>query len=766
MSDRSSLQTLLDYWVARIQKDLAPFSDPGTEISMDRQGRTISTLWSQRAEERQAVFHVSSDGGVTVTYKERVLPYRAFFASTEMADLLRLAKMTLQSSTPRPYVATKARLDDEDGESDALTTIRNTLKDRAADDATLVLMITGDAGAGKTSVLQELVRAQAEAFTRGQVDSLFLYVNAQGRALARFTEAVAAELDDLRSRLTFHEVTPLVRLGLLVPVIDGFDELLGVSGYDEAYSSLAAFIEELDGSGQLIASARSTYYEQEFLSRTSRSSSLGSQYWKQATVRVQDWHDVELRDYVNQRCDRAGLSEFEKDDVLGRIQDAFSGRNEHLASKPFFVARTLDLLLEGEKLPIGHDLLESLVETYLRREQQEKLLDRSGKPILTALQVRELLVELAEEMWNQETRELDARSVREVAGYILATEGLDEATQRIVIERMPTMAFLAMGERRASIAFEHETFFAFFLAQRLADRLASATSAPSMLLGRSVLPADVARICSDSLLGPPGRISLADALSKLSSAAGVASPRRAQTQENAGLLAQSFLKTACSNGRECPGVVLADVVIPGGDLAGVSVRNATLHRVELRRVDLTQTKFEASKAHNVMLFEVVIDPQRTRLELAGLDPQTDVMGLRVVEGGAIRPLYDPSALAQALMQVGALPHAARIDTSRHVPPRVVELLERFTRAYRKANPLCTADDMMRGVFQDPDWKLLQKHLIRSGVVSEENRHASGQRKVFLRRQVLPDEIMAGLDAKAKVPEPVTNFWQALEADFL
>ena len=53
---------------------------------------------------------------------------------------------------------------------------------------------------------------------------------------------MARDLQDLRSRFSYNAVPPLVRNGLVVPVIDGFDELLGSGGYDEAFSSLAAFI--------------------------------------------------------------------------------------------------------------------------------------------------------------------------------------------------------------------------------------------------------------------------------------------------------------------------------------------------------------------------------------------------------------------------------------------------------------------------------------------------------------------------------------------
>ena len=140
-------------------------------------------------------------------------------------------------------------------------------------------MVTGEAGSGKTRVLQELVRRQADSYLRGQTNKLFLYVNAQGRALARLNEALATELQDLRVNLTYHSVATLARVGIVIPVIDGFDELLGVSGYDDAFSSLAQFLEQMEGQGCLVASARSVYYEAEFLARAGKESATGDQAW-------------------------------------------------------------------------------------------------------------------------------------------------------------------------------------------------------------------------------------------------------------------------------------------------------------------------------------------------------------------------------------------------------------------------------------------------------------------------------------------------------
>lgn len=764
MTEALPVHQLTAYWTARIQRDLTPFADPGTEVVLQHQGRVVHATWEQRTFAREARFSISLDG-VSVQYKQRTFSYRAFFASPEMADLLALAKMILQAKKPRPYVDTLAMLDGKTEPQSALTAIGSALGDRLAQDATVIVMVTGDAGAGKTSVLLELVRKQAELYSKAQSEHLYLYVNAQGRALARFTEALAAELDELRSSLTFHEITPLVRLGLVIPVIDGFDELLGVGGYDEAFSSLSAFVEELDGDGQIVASARSTYYEQEFVARASSISSLGSQYWAQRGVQVLEWREEQFVAYVKLQCDARKLSEVAAASALESVRDAFRGKNSHLGSKPLFVARTLDLVLEGKAPSGADDLLESLVSIYIERERTEKLLDRNSQPILTSEDIRSLLIELAEEMWNQETRELDTKSVRSVAEYVLGVNGVDPLAQKVVIERMPTMAFLARGERLQTIAFEHETFFGFFFAHRLAERLSDPGASLEILLGRSVLSPDVARLAADKLNTEAASdpLELVRYIKKISQAAGNASPRRSQVQENGGRLVQSLLTTACANGSALlEGLEICDLVVPGGSLEGVRLRNALFCNVELRRVDLRDTEILASRAENVMLLEITVDPVKTRLELSGLDAKSSILGLRVLENSTIQTVFTPSDVSRALQQIGAIAVSGEPMVQRRVSPKVVELVERFVRGYKRANPLCTSDDFMRHIFGAYEWSRIEKALISSGVVTAESRNTSGSKKIFLRRQVLPEEVMAGLDPAADVPSVVKVFWQEIQ----
>jgi len=754
----------IDYWAQRIERDLTPFVDPNTTVTVVRAGRLLSASWYQRQTPREAAFTVSPDSVEVMAGGHRV-SYRTFFASPDMADLLGIAKMTLQARRTGPFIQTQAiKADDEETQPrPALEVIRDVLADPWASDATLVVMVTGEAGAGKTSVLEQLVKNQAELYLRGQAQSLFLYVNAQGRALARFQEALATELQDLRATLTYHAVSTLVRLGLLVPVIDGFDELLGIGGYDDAFSSLATFIEELDGAGQLIASARSTYYEQEFVARANRVSGLGSQVWKQIPVKVLAWRDEERSEYIKLVANSKPPSDFDTDLLTNRVLQVFTGRNQALGEKPLFVARATQLALDGIDLSPDGDLLEQMVKAYVDRESG-KLLDRNGGKLLTPRQIHALLVELAEEMWNQETRELDARSIREIAEYVLVTGDVAEPVQQIVIAKMPSFAFLRPGERPGSIAFEHETFFAFFLGRRLAELIGGQSTLPATILGRSVLPDDVAEAATIALSKEAQAVSVAVLLERISTAASTQSARSGQIRENAGLLVANLLRRQCSAYEPTEHIVIKNVVLPGQSLNGVFLQRALLEDVTLRRVDLTHTRILDSCAKNVTLLDVLVEPGFTRLELSGLNP-AQVIGLRIAaESG--RSLFDPLEVEAALISVGAIaPSPSPTKPSRSIAREQMKLIERFVRAYNRANPVCTSDEFMKTVFTHSDWSELERMLVESGVVSREAKDTGGQPKTFLRRQVLSEELIAGANASAIVPDSVRAFWNSVEARF-
>ena len=766
-------QTFWEDWKSRIEFDLASFADPSSLIDVTRSGRSFRAKWTMRGQDREDLFSISRDRGVSVNIEGRNVQYHEFIAGPDMANLRQVAAMIVRASqlTPRLFVGTRAQREDAAGKTpgpalDVLTTL---IHEELAD-ATRVVMITGDAGAGKTRVLQELVHQQADKYLHGQTAKLLLYVNAQGRALARLNEALATELQDLRVGLTYHSVAVLVRLGVLVPVIDGFDELLGVSGYDDAFSSLAGFLEQLEGEGQLLASARSVYYEEEFRARASRASATGGQAWSHIPVRIIPWSDDDRAQYLMKWAAEKELSDSDSERLRTRVSGVFRNESEQLASKPLFFTRMVDLLERSPDFKVGDDVLRSLVREYSRRELKDKLLDRQSLPLLSESQFELLMSELAQEMWNQETRELDSRSVREVAHYFVENEAVPETAKQVIVERMPALAFLARsdgGTSRAGMSFEHEAFFFYFLARAIVAQFASTDMDVRVVLSRSALPEDVVERVALQLIGP-GEERESEELQHLVERLAVASAkewsRTTQVRENAGLLVMAMFRAwGCSSAghRDVVGCRVHSVVFPGGHLRDVGLVRCVLSDVAFRRTDLTSTKFVDCEVRNVLLMEPTVAPQSTRLELNGLE-MASVMGIRVRQADAVLTRYDPGFVAATLRECGAPIASERIG------PRIsethMELLERLMHAYSRANPVCKGDPNLVDIFGHRAWQTVERLLVDHEIVVKERRATSGRSKEFLRRRFLPEQIMAGLNGREPVDARVREFWRALERE--
>lgn len=770
------INELVEYYKDRIERDLASFGDPGAIVNLTRSGRRgLNAEWTMRGKIKEAMFSVSMDQGISVNSDHQKMPYGQFIAGPEMADLQTVAKMILQSSKSRTelFIETKAKHADSEGmatnqQPQSAIRILTKLLDKGEASGTRVVMVTGDAGAGKTRVLQEFVRLHSQNYIHGKTDKLLLYVNAQGRALSRLNEALATELQDLKVKLTYHSVSVLARLGILVPVIDGFDELLGVSGYDDAFSSLTGFLNELEGEGQMIASARSVYYTDEFLSRMNRMNMAdGNQGLEYDPVQVQmlKWEAEDRDRYLDKLKIEKSLSDAATENLRKRVRKIQSG---DLDSKPLFFTQIVELLEGNPRFCGGDDLLQSVVKEYLSREQKEKLLDRQSEELVTQDQFEHLMRELAEEMWNQETRELDSRSVREIAEYVVEDQELPEAAKQVVVERMPTLAFLTRSDDPAShsgISFEHELFFFYFLARSIVSKLESKENDVRIILSRSALPEDVAeRVARE--LGAMQKIGTGEQLQGfidcLSNAGVMEWRRTTQVRENAGLLILALLREHARINGEVNGCTIRSVVFPGSHLGSIRLKKCSLIDVTVQYTDLSSAVFENCKVQSVLFLEPYLAPGCTRLELHGLDI-SKVHGVRVRNQDSTETSYDPTFIAETLEKCGVAVPTDLQPLRRDVSTEYIELLERLMRAYRRANPVCMDDQNLAGLFRNPKWGTLERLLDEHGIIEKKHRQTSGSSKEFLRRRFSEEQIMSGLNKRTDVDSRIQAFWQDLES---
>lgn len=761
-----SSSTIRELQVDQIRKDLGAFSDPGTVIDVSEVSRrSVSISWTLWQRERTDTFSLSATDGIYHVAEGKKTSYRSFLASEDLSDLYGLAQMIKQTSSRDIYVPTKALVEgrQEARPKDAISVFTETIGaiggELGSEDHTLVLMVKGQAGAGKTEALKELVKRQAEAYLKGGARFIYLYVDAQGRALTRLNEAFAIELQDLRARLTYHQIATLVRADLIVPVIDGFDELIGVSGYEDAFGSLSAFLAELQGRGSLIASARSLFYEREFVSRASKAN---EDAWELRTISVLPWGEAERNQYVDEVGARQQLEEEGLNALKKRLDQAFSGGNSSLGEKPFFVAKTLSLILDGYLALDCVDLREALISGFLNREADTKLCDADGKAILSANQTRALMQEISEEMWNFGVRELDGSSLTEVTEYLTQLFELKEEAARILLERITTMAFFRKGSAGNKFAFEHEMFLEFFLAEIAIKKLEETADQIKVFCSRGLMEHDIFQEIERQLIFQEDGNRI---LSYIENVTNIAIPSRNPSTvlpENLGQLFASLSRSA--ERRECDieGFAVRGLIFKGTSFHGVSISSTKFTDCQFFDADFVGVSLKDCIFHNSFLFRTRVKVGETLLDVDGLSPAKSVQGIVVLENGAEKEYFRAPDILPVLVSLGV----KGLDVEEHrdevaVSEDVEELVDKLVAAYRKANPICKGDDYLRQIFGHPQWNEVEGLLKKHDLVTEEYRNTSGKKVAFLRRQFLPDQLLSAISSSSAAPRELKRFWKDL-----
>lgn len=597
---------------------------------------------------------------------------------------------------------------------------------------TYLYFVHAEAGAGKTTALLRTARKRVEDCIAGKASQqpLFLYVSAKGNVLENLDMAVDATVTATHL-LTSDSVRALCRNGLIIPIVDGFDELVGSPTYADALASLRPWLQSLGGRGVLVVSARSNYfvslYEESIRRETNKDINV-----EHLIAELARWKEEERDNYLIE----CGVERSQ----LRRLPQA----ELEMLRLPFFARASIGYLRGRTTIP-HRGLVRELMRGYIEREQA-KLQGPTGETLVAAEDLENFFEELAAFMMEYNTREVPLDDLTLNAEFALGTLSPD------VRNRLVALCGLDIsGGRDRRFRFMHEIILDYFFGQRVGRDLCGEKIAElQRILSRSQLTPGASRVAISMCDPNPAR--LTSLMRHEPGPAGVA-PLKA----NVGALWSEVFAS---------GHPISAVEIVGVEFPPMEVSNRALNSVRFVKCNFASLTLVKLDSRNVRFTECNF--QKLRLEGSGQGITFDKCVADEVS------TLTPSAYAEvpeevnrALRNAGATVVAAdpgARDSQSNLARQAQFFLERI---HRRANPSIVVDADSLPVDRDrfgwitrneTEWLAFIKALEDHGLASLEQIEASGAPKWRLRWTNLPESILSRNISE----RPVREFWSALE----
>jgi hypothetical protein len=619
---------------------------------------------------------------------------------------------------------------------------------------TRVLQLMAPAGQGKTMLLENVAISLARAYQPDPFPTpILLPVDLLGRYVGTIDDAIAGSLNNtyLFPGLTQRDVNLAVQHRWLILALDGFDELVARVGVRDAFRRITDLLDQLDGSGTVILSARGSFFDLFQISsaiRTYLQPRRGA--YTTATLQLLGWNDEQGVEFFD------GLGSPSPEQDLRGLLAAFE-QDREIVLQPFFLSRLAKLWSKGERfdgaggLPSPIARAKFVIERFIERESVEKWVDREGHPILLPGAHSEMLSTIAEEMWRSGAFRLDAEELR-IAGELglsqlaIAREAVAEA-----VNKLPTHA--ALSVRDGQYAFVHDQFLYHFLAHRIAHLLSAEDlySLREIFRARELSPPIVDWVvwayCTRGC-------EMSTALKSLSAVRqGQADPT---LDSNAARVCAALLAHAEPN---------RAVEVVGYTFVGDVFKDRVYTRLTFRNcrfwhLDLSSTRLSDCRFQSCALGDIMVDEATSLRSCVFEDSSIDR-----VETPELGTFFAPRDVERALCRLGAqFVGPAPVAVTEQAPiagSEAIQIAERFVRA--SARTCDVAVEEMESRFGH-EAQVVARIGVESGVFKEVSKGVSGPRRTFVRFAVDRDRLLEG-QLGPTGDSIVDRFWAAVAKRF-
>jgi len=573
-----------------------------------------------------------------------------------------------------------------------------------------ILLIDGPAGIGKTNLIAKLALERAKVYKQTPT-ALILHIKSRGRVLSNLDDLMAFSLQSIRSNVTYDQIPVLVRHGLIIAAIDGFDELGDPNGYDTAWAQLSDLISSVRGKGTLILAGRDT-----FISRARLLKDVNS-------LRK----DI---DAVNCLTIDAPSSEQARDWLLGHGWSADSLNNpaisvlfgdDSFARRPVF----LKLIADPKKLKINKKTKEGFLTSFLLRSiifREASLFGKKVESVFSTERIESILadfmLETAREMADSQADSLDGATLSWVVETALG-DGVDTDIVGIFKNRAAVFALLVNDERPGYKTFVHSQIHNYYLSRVAIEAIAKGEI--PKFIRRNILGADFLSTFVDT--ASEYYVESSETFSKfISRAQNLAQiyPHFDRGSRNIGaLLLASLQNINVVDDAYFAGFQVDEAIIKG--TAGpAKLSEVVISQLDCRQADLRSMAFENSSIITLIADEA----SRFSASFPVPNKLVDGTGAQITDAEQIETWLGSRGRVENTSSLGVVPRKLQDH-------RVYELLSRACRMRRYWLREGDNDVHAEKILKDPNWAMLSKALRNNDFLREENREASGGSAPFI-----------------------------------